>query len=84
MFRHLLQYPEGRKAEHCLQSFGFDDKGLRLCCAGDTMTKNRRIRRMTQIERISHMEQILDETAEAAKNLSVALERLLAMKDGLS
>ena len=39
---------------------------------------------MTQIERISHMEQILDETAEAAKNLSAALERFLALKEDVS
>ena len=39
---------------------------------------------MTQIERVSHMEQILDKTAEAAKNLSVALERFLALKEDVS
>ena len=39
---------------------------------------------MTQIERISHMEQILDKTAEAAKHLSVALERFLALKEDVS
>ena len=39
---------------------------------------------MTQIERIGRMEKILDETAEAAKNLSVALERFLALKEDLS
>ena len=39
---------------------------------------------MTQIERIGHMEQILDKTAEAAKHLSVALERFLALKEDVS
>ena len=39
---------------------------------------------MTQIERIIHMEQILDETAEAAKHLSGALERFLDLKESLS
>ena len=39
---------------------------------------------MTQIERIGRMEQILDETAEAAKNLSAALERFLALKEDVS
>jgi len=36
---------------------------------------------MTQIERISRMEQILDEAEKAAKNLSDALVRYLALKD---
>ncbi|MBR5224095.1 MAG: DUF4298 domain-containing protein [Clostridia bacterium] len=35
---------------------------------------------MTQIERIRHMERILDEAAEAAKALQPALERYLELK----
>lgn len=38
---------------------------------------------MTQIERICHMEGILDKAEEAVKDLSLALERYLAIKDEL-
>jgi len=39
---------------------------------------------MTQTERIQYMERILDEAAEAARSLSLALERYLAMKDSMA
>ena len=39
---------------------------------------------MTQIERIAHMERILDDASEAAQNLSIALERYLAMRDNMA
>lgn len=39
---------------------------------------------MTQLERICHMERILDEASEAAKNLSFALERYLTLKDDMA
>ena len=39
---------------------------------------------MTQIERIIRMEKILDEAAEAAENLSLTLERHLALKDDMA
>jgi len=39
---------------------------------------------MTQIERISCMERILDEAAEAAENLSQALERCRALREDIA
>ena len=39
---------------------------------------------MTQVEQIIRMEKILDEAAGAAKNLSFALERYLALKDDMA
>ena len=39
---------------------------------------------MTQIERICRMERILNEAAEAEKNLSIALERYLALGDDMA
>lgn len=38
---------------------------------------------MNQIERITYMEQILDETAEAVSSLSEALEKYSAVQDKL-